>query len=104
MRFQRRCVYVHKCLNGLVEHDFDSNHRISSNVLKLQISYTVGNMCRGRTTFGNVWVCMCHHLDSLHVVQLYSNSVPILESLCFRSYSGHLHCPAKKKLAELLVN
>ena len=40
-RFQRRCIYVYKCLNGLVEHDFDSNHRISSNVLKLQIPYTV---------------------------------------------------------------
>ena len=35
------CISVVVMCIRLVEHDFDSNHRISSNVLKLQIPYTV---------------------------------------------------------------
>ena len=68
------------------------NHRISSNVLKLQIPYTVH--VQGKDYFQE---CLDVHVP-------YSNSLPILELLCFRSCSGHLHCPAKKKLTELLVN
>ena len=97
-------IYVYECLNGVGEYDFDSKRRISSNVLEIKINTGLTlYMCRGRTTFRNVWVSMCHHLDSLHVVQLkfvtlYSNSLPILELPFFSSYSGNLHCPAETKV------
>jgi len=101
-RFQRRCIYVYKCWNGLVEHDFDSNHRISSNVLKLQIPYTVH--VQGKDYFHE---CLGVHVPPLGLFTRCSAILkfcPYPRVAMFQKLFWPPVLSSQKKLTELLVN